>query len=273
MMRFIALALIYYCISLSSAHADQSKYSAQYWGLQNTTEQSERNRVVEFWGYHTSNGSQDYSNTLKLRYYQPIAIGNAWKGTARLDTSYVDQYGPDYPAHRSGQYSAGNTMLTIWGNHPGILPTLHNNLGFRVIFPFGNNGQWAIGPQVGSVFRPKEASQTRLTDFSPLVRYMYGFDTKNNSTTSNPSQPALLRTLELYPTLGFRLGPDTQLRLWDENGIDYNTAGGGWFVPLDAMVTHRLNKHWLIAVGASKRLIQTYSQYDWSTYAKLSLSF
>lgn len=256
-----------------SARADQSKYSVEYLGLQNTTDQTERSRVLEFWGYHTNNGDQNYANTLKLRYYQPIALGDRWKGTARLDTAYVAQYGPEYPAQNSGQYSAGNTMLTIWGNHPGIFPTLHNNVGFRVIFPFGNNGQWAIGPQIGSVFRPKEGSNTRLTDFSPLLRYMYGFDTKNNSNPVSTSQPALLRSLELYPTLGFRIGPQTQIRLWDENGMIYNTARGGWFVPLDAMITHRLNKHWLIAVGASKRLVQTYSQYDWSTYGKLSFSF
>jgi hypothetical protein len=53
----------------------------------------------------------------------------------------------------------------------------------------------------------------------------------------------------------------------------YNSAGGGWFVPIDAMVAHRINKHFLFAVGASKHVIQSYYQYDWSVYSKVSLNF
>jgi len=106
-----------------------------------------------------------------------------------------------------------------------------------------------------------------------LIRYMYGFDTKNNSYAINPSQPALLRSFQMFPTAGFQLAPNTILRLWDENGIIYNTAGGGWFIPIDAMVTHRLTKNLVIAVGASKQVVQTYRQYDWSTYGKISYNF
>jgi hypothetical protein len=62
--------------------------------------------------------------------------------------------------------------------------------------------------------------------------------------------------------------------LWDENGIVWNTGGGGgWFIPLDAMVTHRLNKSFLFAVGASKQVVQSYPVYDWSFYGKLSFNF
>ena len=63
------------------------------------------------------------------------------------------------------------------------------------------------------------------------------------------------------------------LRLWDENGMAYNPASGDWFVPLDAMVTHRLTKTLVSAIGASKQLFQTYKKYDWMGYGKVSLSF
>jgi len=53
----------------------------------------------------------------------------------------------------------------------------------------------------------------------------------------------------------------------------YNPASGGWFVPLDAMVTHRLTKNLVLAIGASKQLFQTYKQYDWMGYGKVSLNF
>ena len=112
-----------------------------------------------------------------------------------------------------------------------------------------------------------------VADFSPLLRYMYGFDRKNNSVDTKPSQPSLQRNLQIYPTIGFRLSPSTMLRLWDENGMIYNSASGGWFIPIDAMITHRLTENLVFAVGASKQLVETYHQYDWSTYAKISFNF
>jgi hypothetical protein len=45
------------------------------------------------------------------------------------------------------------------------------------------------------------------------------------------------------------------------------------YVLIDAMVTHRLNQHFLVALGASKQVVQTYQQYDWSFYGKLSFNF
>ena len=29
---------------------------------------------------------------------------------------------------------------------------------------------------------------------------------------------------------------ETQIRLWDENGMIFNTASGSWFIPIDGMV-------------------------------------
>jgi hypothetical protein len=106
-----------------------------------------------------------------------------------------------------------------------------------------------------------------------LLRYIYGFDTKNNSINVNPNQPALQRNLQIYPTVGFSLTPDTQIRLWDENGMIFNTASGSWFIPIDGMITHRLSKNFSVAIGASKQLVDTYKQYNWSTYGKISYTF
>jgi len=265
------LFLLSLLISSEVIWADESKFSGNFLGLQEEDYQNSSERILEFWGYHSYEGGGNYDDTLKLRYYQPLTVSD-WKGTLRLDTSYVSSYGPSQAAQSTGQYSAGNTLLTIWGNHPDILPSWGGSLGGRIIFPFGNNGQWAIGPQVGSVYKPTEGSKSPLSDFSPLARYMYGFGT-NNSTTTNPTQSNLLRSLYLYPTLGFNIAPQTQIRFWDENGVTYNSAGGGWFIPLDAMVTHRLDKNFLVAIGAAKQVVQTYQQYDWMVYGKISLNF
>lgn len=255
------------------AKADETKLAANFLNLRTDSNQASTDHILEFWAYHDILSSQNDSDTLKLRYYQALEL-DRWRGTMRLDTSYVSNYGPTLPQHTSGTYSAGNTLLTIWGNHPNILKNWGGTLGGRIVFPFGNNGQWAAGPQIGTVYRPAEGSKSRLSDFSPLARFMYGFDTKNNSFANNPNQPPLVRNLSLYPTLGFNILPNTQIRFWDENGITWNTGGGGgWFVPIDAMVTHRLNKHFLFALGASKQIVQSYQMYDWSFYGKISFNF
>lgn len=238
----------------------------------NDSQQLSKDRVLEFWGYHDYDGNDSYQNTLKLRYYNPLEAGS-WRGRIRLDTSYVSNYNANSNLNNSGQYSAGNTLVTVWGQDRTFLKPLGALIGARVVFPFGNNGQWAVGPQLSWSFSPQVDSMLHVTDFSPLIRYMYGFDTKNNSFTVNPNQPPLQRSLQLFPTFGFQITPSTMLRLWDENGIVYNSAGGGWFVPIDAMVTHRLTKNWVFAVGASKQVVQTYRQYDWSTYGKISFNF
>jgi len=238
----------------------------------NDSQQLTKNKVLEFWGYHNYDGNDNYQNILKVRYYNPLEAGD-WRGRIRIDTAWASNYNSISSANNSGQYSAGNTMVTVWGQDRTFLKSLGALVGGRVIFPFGNNGQWAVGPQLGWSFVPEVSSLLHVTDFSPLVRYMYGFDTKNNSPSVNPNQPALVRNLQIFPTLGLQLSPNTMLRFWDENGMVYNSAGGGWFVPIDAMVTHRLTKHWVFAVGASKQVIQTYRQYDWSTYAKVSYNF
>ena len=238
----------------------------------NDSQQLTKSKVLEFWGYHNYQGDDNYQNTLKLRYYNPLEAGD-WVGRFRLDTSVVSNYNSVLPSNNNGQYSAGNTMITVWGQDRTFLRSLGALVGGRVTMPFGNNGQWAIGPQLSWNFKPTVDTILRVTDFSPLIRYMYGFDTKNNSLTINPNQPPLQRSLQLFPTAGYQLDTNTMLRLWEENPIIYNSAGGGWFVPIDAMIAHRLSKNWVVAIGGSKQLVQTYKQYDWSSYAKISFNF
>jgi hypothetical protein len=262
-LRAITFSLLSIFCALVGA-AEQTS-SAPILGLVNTSQDRSKDRILEFWGYHEYDGSQNYVDTLKLRYYNPLNLGD-WRGTVRLDTAYTATYGPQLPAQSTGAYSANNAMLTIWGGQAGWFA----NVGARVFAPLGNSGQWLAGPQVSSSFKPADNGQNVVADISPLARYMVGFNAKAPAG-SNP--PPLASRLELYPTLGLNLGPSTQIRFWDENGAVYNAAGGGWFVPIDAMVTHRLSKHWVFAVGGSKQIVQTYRQYDWSSYAKISYNF
>jgi hypothetical protein len=188
-------------------------------GLVNASQERSQDRTLEFWGYHEYNGSQNYADTLKLRYYNPLNIGD-WHGTLRLDTAYTSAYGPLLPEQSPGTYSANNAMVTIWGGKAGWL----GNVGARVLAPLGNIGQWLAGPQASTSFTPAGSGQQLLSDISPLARYMIGF---NARAPSGMNPPPLASRLELYPTVGLNLGPSTQIRFWDENGALYNAAGVG----------------------------------------------
>ena len=264
-MRFLrALTFFLACIFAVIACATEQA-PTPILGLINTSQERSQDRTLEFWGYHEYDGSQNYADTLKLRYYNPVNLGN-WHGMLRLDTAYTATYGPQLPVQSSGTYSPNNAMLTIWGGQAGWLA----NVGARIVAPLSNSGQWLAGPQVSTSFKPAGNGQNVLSDISPLARYMIGFDAK---APSGVSPPPLASRLELYPTIGLNLSPNTQLRFWDENGAAYNAAGGGWFVPIDAMVTHRLNKNLLFAIGGAKQVVQTYQLYNWSVYGKIAVSF
>ncbi|WP_255539389.1 hypothetical protein [Polynucleobacter sp. JS-Safj-400b-B2] len=262
-MRTLTFSLL--CISSALVDATEQNTAMPILGLINASQERSQDYTLEFWGYHESDSSQNYADTLKLRYYNPLNIGN-WHGMIRLDTAYTATYGPQLPAQSTGTFSPNNAMLTIWGGQADWFA----NVGARVFVPLGNTGQWLAGPQVSTSFRPADDGQNILSDISPLARYMMGF---NRKAPTSSSLPPLDNHLELYPTVGLNLGPSTQLRFWDENGAVYNSAGGGWFVPIDAMVTQRINKNLLIAIGGAKQVIQTYQLYNWTVYGKISLSF
>uniref|UniRef100_B1XVX6 Uncharacterized protein n=1 Tax=Polynucleobacter necessarius subsp. necessarius (strain STIR1) TaxID=452638 RepID=B1XVX6_POLNS len=143
----------------------------------NDSQQLSDSRVLESWVYHNYDNNDNYQNILKLRYYNPLEAGD-WRGRIRLDTSYTSNYNSISSVDNAGQYSAGSTMVIIWGQDRTFLKPLAALVGGRVISPFGNNGQWAVGPQLNWAFVTKVDNLLRVTDISPLVRYMYGFDTK-----------------------------------------------------------------------------------------------
>ena len=259
-----ALTFSFLCISNALVCA-QEQASSPILGLVNISQDRSQDHILEFWGYHEYDGSQNYADTLKLRYYNPLNIGD-WHGTVRLDTAYTATYGPQLPAQSTGSFSANNTMVTVWGGKADWFA----NVGARLFAPLGNTGQWLAGPQISTSFAPAGSGQKVLSDISPLARYMIGFSPK---APTGSNLPPLASRLELYPTIGLNLGPSTQIRFWDENGAVYNAAGGGWFIPIDAMVTQRVNKNLLFAIGGAKQVVQTYQLYNWTVYGKIALNF
>ena len=88
-------------VGFAFASEDENKFSSQF---ENISEQYTRDRILEFWGYHDSQGGETYKNTIRLRYYQPLKI-DRFNGTLRIDTSYVRLYGPDIPISSSERYN------------------------------------------------------------------------------------------------------------------------------------------------------------------------
>jgi len=242
-------------------YASDETSSDTFLGLANISQVRTQDHTLEFWGYHDLQTPQNYVDTLKLRYYNPLNIGD-WHGKVRLDMSYTAAYGPFLPAQSTGTFSPNNAMITIWGGEADWLA----NFGARLLAPLSNSGQWLAGPQVSSSFKPADSGQNVLADISPLARYMLGFHPK---APAGFNSPALVSRLELYPTVGLNLSPSTQIRFWDENGAIYNAAAGGWFIPIDAMLTQRINKNLLVAVGGAKQIVQSYQLYNWSIYGKI----
>lgn len=242
--------------------------------MENVSERYVDEPIVELWYYHQSLSTGAYSNMGTLRYYHPIRNPwGPWKGMFRFDQSYFNSYGPGINDSTSERYQRGNTMITVWGNHPNLFANWHGDLGFRVVFPVGNQGQWAVGPQAGMSYQTrKPAGKVGLSDFSPLARFMFGFNIKNDRFLK-ADEPPPERRLTLFPTLGFDLSPNTQLRLWDENGMTYSPSGGKWFIPIDAMITHKVGNHLVLSLGVSRSVVDTFKQYKTNIYGKVSWYF
>ncbi|WP_114689348.1 hypothetical protein [Polynucleobacter necessarius] len=201
-LRALSFLLLY--IATASANAAEQHSTEPTLGLINASQERYQDHTLEFWGYHDSQGSGSYADTLKLRYYNPLNLGD-WHGTVRLDTAYTAVYGPQLAAQSTGTFSPSYAMLTIWGGQSSWF----GHLGARVSAPLGNAGQWLAGPQVITSFRPADNKQTLLVDISPLARYMFGFSPK---APAGINPPPLASHLELYQTIGLNLSPSTQIR-------------------------------------------------------------
>jgi hypothetical protein len=73
-LRTITLSIISLALlgPLGKAMADDSKFLGGFFNLEKASDQYSSRRVLEFWGYHDTYGEQTQSDTLKLRYYQPL---------------------------------------------------------------------------------------------------------------------------------------------------------------------------------------------------------
>ena len=81
------------------------------WIFENTPQELSSDRTIEFWAYQNQNSNENYTDIIKLRYYNPFYFGS-WQGKLRLDTSIIAT-NTNSGTNNIGQFSAGNTMLTV----------------------------------------------------------------------------------------------------------------------------------------------------------------
>ena len=79
-------------------------------------------------------GTETYSDTLLLRYYQPLEF-DQWRGTLRLDTSNVSVYSHSPSETGVDHHGAGTTFLTAWGTVANFNQSWSSSAGGRVILP------------------------------------------------------------------------------------------------------------------------------------------
>lgn len=227
---------------------------------------------AEVWGAHADLGKDSAINYINPRIYHTFAIGRSGaQGVTRLDTFINSVSGPEFKsALGGGQFNPGQTRFTLAGYSPEVLKNLTFGSGFRLFIPSGYNkppyspSQWAIGPQVGMTYNPKDMGF--FTFFSPIVRYSMGFSSEDKGVK-------LVRALEMYPALGFKLSEKLKLAMWNEDGIWMNAQTGKWFVPVDAMLTYSFTKHWGASVGGVLPIINDYFRYNWAAYSRLTYMF
>jgi hypothetical protein len=218
-------------------------------------------QALELWNFYDNEGDGNKANTTQIRYYIPLQKGDT-NLTLRLDTSEYSQFGASYPNQNIFDYKAGTSKITLYASTSPI-NQWSAMYGLRTLLPIGAANQWLIAPHVGASYTPKSSV---IADISPVVRYFYGFDPRYPNAT-------LVRNINFFPTIGFKLSANTEARLWDENPAVVNLNNGKWFIPFDVQLLHNLDKTMYFVVGTSQGLIRTNNLYTNSTYVSFGYKF
>lgn len=232
---------------------------------------SEYKPWVEAWYFRSARTENSFSNMIQPRLYVPFSMSDQWRGISRIDTSLVSNGGPAFP-HESGRdFNPSLSKFTVWAISPEVLPSTTVNFGSRFYLPTGydkrdyGSTQWAVAPQVG--FTVKKIDYGILSEFAPWFRYVIGV-----SSISTPPTP-LVRTLEIYPTFVFRIDDHWSVKIWDQRGMVYNAVNGECFMPIDGVLYYYFDKHWSVAAGGSKQIVNNLPLYQWSGYGRIGYHF
>jgi hypothetical protein len=209
--------------------------------------------------------------TYEPRLYIPYRFDNGWTFTQRVDLPliYTNESGA---GNAGGGWSGGIGDLLIQESFtsPEIAKNLRVIANLRFLFPTGKQApfgssqyQWA--PGAGLIYEmPDTWYGVTLT---PSARYFSGFDPQHANVS-------LTRELDLYPGATFALSERWSLLLYPENPITYDEHSKTWFVPLDFMLTRKVDKTLEFGVGGAWKLGNPSNpSYHYIIDARLIVSF
>jgi hypothetical protein len=225
---------------------------------------------LDNWFYYVDSYFDSATVQYRPRIFVPFDFAHGWTFVQRADLPflYTDALGPANP-DGDWKFRAGDFMIEEILNTPEVAPNMRLFGSVRLVFPTGGEfpfgaDQWQVAPAVGLIYSRPDL--WRGTTFFPLARYFFGFDTQSPGVTE-------IRRLDLFPTVTLGLAPAWALHLYSENPISYNEQTNKWFVPIDALVTHRVSKSFEYGVGGAVAIVDDDRAYRWLVQARLTFYF
>lgn len=222
------------------------------------------------WFYYVDSYFDSSTVQYRPRVFVPFDFARGWTFVQRADLPfyYTDAFGPDNP-NGDWKARAGDFMIEEIFYTPEVAQNTRLFGSVRLVFPTGGEApfgadQWQVAPAAGVTYSRPDL--WRGITFFPLARYFFGFDTQSPGVTE-------IRRLDLFPTMIFGLAPGWALHLYPENPISYNDRTHKWFVPIDALVTHRVSKSFEYGFGGAFPIVDDDRAYRWLVQARLTFYF
>ncbi len=222
------------------------------------------------WLYYQQNLSDTSRWQYRPRVFVPFALRDGWTFIQRFDLPfyYTDASGPANPDGER-KFHVSDALVEEIFDTPEVARNLRLRASLRLVMPTGGEApfgadQWQIAPGFGFHWRLPDA--WRGVTISPYVRYFHGFDAGSPGVTTK-------RSWDFIPTVTFDLAEKWSLSFYSEQPISYDTRKHDWFVPIEAMFTHRPDKTWEYSFGGAYAVVKDDPAYRWLIQGRLSYYF
>ncbi len=225
---------------------------------------------VDNWLLYQKNENETDQWKYQPRLYLPYRFDNGVTFTQRVDLPliYTNDSGPGNPG---GGWSggAGDMFIEEIVESAEVATNLRLKASVRFVFPTGKqkpfgNSQYQWAPGGGIIYAMPDVGEG--VTLQPYVRYFSGF--------APQASVSEIRTLDLYPAATIGLPQQWKLLLYPENPITYNHNNGTWFVPLDLMLSRRIDRMVDFGIGGAFKLGNTSDpSYRYIIDARLTVTF
>jgi len=220
---------------------------------------------VDNWLFYQSNYGDTARWQYRARVFFPFPLRDGWTFTQRFDVPfyYTDAPGPGNAGGGwKGRFS--DILVEEIFDTPEVAKNVRLRGSLRLVLPTGGESpfgadQWQVAPGFGGTWQLPDV--WRGMTVAPYARYYYGFSAGSPDVTTK-------RSWSIIPEVSFPLSEKWSLSFYPEQGISYDVRSGKWFVPVEAMVTHRVSKSWDYALGGAYALVDDDKSYRWLLQAR-----